>query len=108
MIGSIAGFAGAGEGGDDAGLGGDFADHVVADVADVEIASGVELDAVRLVELGGVGGAGVAGVAGFTGADDRGDEAGGEDSSGRGCGALFACKFINQNLDDLKLLEIFK
>ena len=52
---------------------------MVADVADVEIASGVELDAVRLVELGGGGGAGVAGVAGFTGADDRGDEAGGED-----------------------------
>lgn len=33
----------------------------------------------RLVELGGGGGAAVSGVAGFAGADDRGDEAGGED-----------------------------
>ena len=37
------------------------------------------MDAVRLVELGGGGGAAVSGVAGFAGADDRGDEAGGED-----------------------------
>ena len=50
-VGRRAGFAGAGEGGDDAGLHVHLADDVVADVADVEVARGVELDAVRLLEL---------------------------------------------------------
>ena len=75
-VGRVAGLAGAGEGRDHASLHVDFADDVVADVADVEVALGVELDAVWLRELGLGGGAAIAGVAGLAGAGDGGDDLG--------------------------------
>ena len=68
--------AGAGEGGDEAGFHVDLADDVVADVADVEVAFGAELDAVGLFELGVFGGSAVAAVAGFAGAGEGGEDAG--------------------------------
>ena len=49
---------------------------MVADVANVEIARGIKLDAVRLLELRGVRGSAVAGIAGLSRAREGGDDAG--------------------------------
>src|SRR4051812_19713266 len=51
----------AGEGGDRAGFHRHLAKAVIADVADEQIAGGVELDRVRLLHLGGGSGAAVTG-----------------------------------------------
>ena len=75
-IGGGAGGAGAGEGGDEASFHVDLADDVVADVADVEVTFGAELDAVGLVELGVFGRAAVTCVAFFAGAGEGGEDAG--------------------------------
>lgn len=75
-VGGGAGFAGACKGGDEAGLHVDLADDVVADVTDVKIALGSELDAVRLFELGVFGGAAVATVAGLASSGEGGEDAG--------------------------------
>ena len=75
-VGGDARLARAGDGTDALGLHVDLADDVIADVADEEVALGVELDAVRLAQLGLVGGAAVARVAGFARPDDRRDDPG--------------------------------
>ena len=75
-VGGGTGGASAGEGGDEAGFHVDLAYDVVADVADVEVAFGAELDAVGLFELGCFGGAAVATVAGLAISSQGGEDAG--------------------------------
>lgn len=75
-VGGFAGLARACDGRDHLRLHIDLADDVVADVADKEVAVRVELDAVRLLQLGLFGGATVAGVTWLARADDRRDDAG--------------------------------
>ena len=69
--------AAAGDGGDDVGGGGDFADAVIAGVGEVEIIVAVEGDGSWEIELGGDGGGVVSGEARGASAGDGGDDAGG-------------------------------
>ena len=67
----------AGYGGDDAGGGVDAADAMVGGVGEVEVAGGVDGEAVRKGESGGGGGAVVSGEGWSAGTGDGGDDAGG-------------------------------
>jgi hypothetical protein len=75
-VGGGAGGAGAGEGGDESGFHVDLADDVVADVTDVKIAFGSELDAVGLFELSVFGRSAIATVTGLASSGEGGEDAG--------------------------------
>ncbi len=81
FVAGVAGFSGAGDGGDDVGFPVDFANGVVGHIDNEEVAVSVEPDFVWKVEGGFGGGATVAGVAFLSGARDGADGAIGCDAA---------------------------